>query len=73
MFPYFEIRGVCLCVHRCTEPSLQPPIRLLFSLGLSVSIYEVAGEKLQYIGAGEALGLGSSQLYSGKLGPLQGS
>lgn len=49
-------------------------ICLLSSLGLSVSVYEVVGEKLQCTGAGEALGLRPSRLFSGKLGaPLQGA
>lgn len=47
-FLCFEIRGVCLCVCMCTEPSPQPWIRLLSSLSLSVSNYEVGGEKLTW-------------------------
>lgn len=69
-FLCFEIRGVCLCVCMCTEPSPQPWIRLLSSLSLSVSNYEEGGEKLTWIGAGEALCLRSSQLFSGGWGPL---
>lgn len=36
-FPFSKIIGVCLCVHRYTEPSLQPQICLSWLLWARVS------------------------------------